>query len=842
MRGLLYGVSVVALVAGSAQAQTREDRPHEGRAQVAAARAAPSGVLVSEVIVVAPTPLEGPAMDPRAIPAPVQIATDAQIERSHALDLTAYLTRALAGVYVNDVQNNPLQPDINYRGYTASPLLGTPQGLSLYMDGVRLNQPFGDVVSWDLVPRAAIRSVTLMPGSNPLFGLNTLGGALSIRTKDGLSAPGSALQLGYGSYDRWQAQAEIGGSAANGLNWYFTGNRFEDRGWREASPSAATQLFGKLGWNDDQTNAALTASLADTDLTGNGLQEQRFLARDYASIYTKPDNTRNRAGLVNFTLSRQLDDHLRFSGNAYMRAIRTRTLNGDINDDSLTESVYQPNAAERAALAAAGYSGFPTSGENAANTPFPSWRCIANILLNTEPNEKCNALLNRTRSNQSEAGVAGQLTWDAPLGGRANQLTVGAAFEASRAHFIQTSQFGYLTSDRGVATVAGPGAFADGTQDSEGAFDARVDLTGRTHVGSLYATDTLSLAPDLQLTVSARYDASQVRNRDAITPSGSGSLTGAHRYSRLNPAVGMTWNPSEAFRAYAAYNEGSRAPSAIEIGCSDPANPCRLPNALAGDPPLKQVVTHTVEAGIRGRVGRFAWRASAFRAENDDDIMFVADDVSGFGYFKNFGKTRRQGFELGLDAQAGPIEAGASYTYLDATYQSAEIVGGAGNSANDVGPGFDGVIAVRPGNRIPLVPEHVFKANARWNATGRFSLDADVEALSGVYARGNENNAHQPDGDFYLGSGKTKSYAVVNLGGEFRPTDRVKLFLQVNNLFDRKYATAAQLGATGFNASGAFIARPFSGPVIDGERPTLGATFYAPGAPRLVWSGVKLSF
>ena len=84
------------------------------------------------------------------------------------------------------MQGNPFQPDVNYRGYTASPLLGTPQGLSVYMDGVRLNQPFGDVVSWDLIPRLAIcHRSPLMPGSNPLFGLNTLGGALAMQTKDG---------------------------------------------------------------------------------------------------------------------------------------------------------------------------------------------------------------------------------------------------------------------------------------------------------------------------------------------------------------------------------------------------------------------------------------------------------------------------------------------------------------------------------------------------------------------------------------------------------------------------------------------------------------------------------
>ena len=83
----------------------------------------------------------------------MQTAGSADIEASGALDLSDFLNRRFNGVFVNEMQGNPFQPDLNYRGYTASPLLGTPQGLSIYMDGVRLNQPFGDVVSWDLIPR-----------------------------------------------------------------------------------------------------------------------------------------------------------------------------------------------------------------------------------------------------------------------------------------------------------------------------------------------------------------------------------------------------------------------------------------------------------------------------------------------------------------------------------------------------------------------------------------------------------------------------------------------------------------------------------------------------------------
>jgi outer membrane receptor protein involved in Fe transport len=799
---------------------------------------------VPTVVVIGTMPLPGHELDQSRIAAPVQTATELEIDRSHAVDLTAYMDRMLGSVYVNDMQNNPLQPDINYRGYTASPLLGTPQGLSVYMDGVRLNQPFGDVVSWDLIPRVAISSLTLIPGSNPLFGLNTLGGALSVRTKDGFSDPGSSVQLGYGSDNRVQLELETGDHAASGLYWYVAGDRLEDDGWRVDSPTAATQLLGKLGWRDSATDISLTASYADTDLTGNGLQEQRFLARDYDSVYTKPDDTQNQSSLFNLTVRHAFNERLSFSGNVYHRDIKTSTLNGDINDGSLGEDVYQPTPAEQAALAAAGYTGYPTSGENASNTPFPYWRCIANVLLNTEPNEKCDGLYNRTHTSQSETGVSGQLTWSTDRGKRRNQFTVGAAYVESHADFTQSSQFGYLTPDRGIATVEGPGAFADGSQNSENAFDARVDLVGQTHTSSVFASDSVGLTTELTLTVSGRYDRTDTVNSDAITPTGAGSLSGEHTYSRFNPALGLTFSPSAAFGAYLGYNEGSRTPSSIELGCADPENPCRLPNSMAGDPPLDQVVTKTLEAGVRGRHGdKLSWNAGVFRANNHDDILFVADEQDGFGYFKNFGETRRQGVELAINCRAGKFDFGASYTWLDATYRSDEILIGAGNSSNDAAaPGFDGNIEVHPGDHIPLTPRNLLKAYAQWQVATRFSVNMDVMYVDGSYARGNENNAHEPDGVYYLGPGKTPAYAVVNLGADFRPAQRVLVFAQVDNLFDERYYTGSLLAATGFTDGGAFSSRPFAGPVIDGERPLLHATFYAPGAPRSLWIGVNYSF
>lgn len=806
-----------------------------------AASVATSGDLPS-VIITGSMPLPTIEQPRAALAAPVQTASAQQIARSGALDLSAFLRRNLGSVVVNEVQNNPFQPDVSYRGYTASPLLGTPQGLSVYLDGMRLNQPFGDVVSWDLIPRMAIDSLTLMPGSNPLFGLNTLGGALAIQTKDGRSSPGTAIEARLGSDKRRAVEVEHGGSNAQGWHWYVTGNRFKEAGWRDDSPSDVRQLFGKLGWSDARTDIAATVAHADNALTGNGLQEQRMLARDYRSVYTKPDLTQNRSTLLNLTGKHRASEALLLSGNVYYRKIDTHTFNGDLNDESLDQSVYQPGAAERAALAAAGYTGFPASGANASNTPFPKWRCIGNVLLGDEPAEKCNGMINRSRTQQENYGFSGQLTLLADMASMRHAVTAGAAMDSSHATFRQSSQFGYLNPDRGITPVD---FFADGTQiDDDGTpVDNRVDLHGRMRTWSVYASDSMAFNQDLTLTVSGRYNRSTVRNRDAITPGGgSGSLDGDHRFSRFNPAIGLAYAPAAGIGAYVGYNEGSRTPTAIELGCADPENPCRLPNAMAGDPPLKQVVTKTWEAGLRGKVASVAsWSAGVFRAENHDDILFVADNQAGFGYFKNFGKTRHQGVELALDGKAGALDFGVNYTWLQATYQSRETVNGSANSSSDAdAPGLEGNILITPGKRIPLTPSHILKAHVEVQGGRDWTVGLAMTAVSSAYARGNENNRHQAGGPAYLGAGKSGGYAVFELNGTYQLTRQLGVFAQVNNLFDRKYATAAQLGATGFDANGNFAARPL--PAVGGEYPMVNATFYAAGAPRSVNAGLRYVF
>lgn len=800
------------------------------------------------VEVVSPGPLPGLAVSKDEVPANVQTATAADLERRHALDLSDYLGRALGSVTINALQGNPFQPDVNFRGFTASPLLGTPQGLSVYLDGVRLNQPFGDVVSWDLIPRSAIASIALMPGSNPLFGLNTLGGALSVQTKDGLKNPGTSVQATAGSQRRAALEFESGGSDDGGRDWFVTGQRLHERGWRPASASDVNQLFGKFGARAGDGRVSLSAALADNDLGGNGLQEQQALQRDWRSNYTLPDQTRNRAVFLNLAATQSLGDTLALSGNVYYRRIRTQTLNGDLNDDSLGAPVYQPDAAELAALAQAGYTGVPTAGADATNTPFPRWRCIANALLNDAPNQLCNGLVNRTSTTQHNLGAAVQLEATGAWAGHEHRALVGAALDASRVRFAQGTQFGYLNPDRTIAPVVGPGAYADGTQGSGNGFDARVDLASRSRTISVFASDTVAFGTRTHLTVSGRYNRHRVDNADAVTPGGGpGSLDGRYTFAHFNPAIGLTFASNPALTWYAGVSRGSRAPSAIELGCADPASPCKLPNSFAGDPPLRQVVTTSVEAGARGTVnGWLGWNAGLFRADNRDDLLFVADNTSGFGYFRNFGRTRRQGLELGLGARpAAHWRVDASLTLLDATYRSAEVIDGSSNSSNDAAvagfPGTEGRIHICPGDRIPLLPRRVLKLHTDIDLASTWSVGAGLIASSGANARGNENGQHVPDGTVYTGPGRSAGYAVLNMNLDYTPSPRLTLFVQVSNLLDRRYSTGAQLGANGFDANGHYAARAL--PVdANGDYPVRRATFLAPGAPRAVWVGVRYRF
>ena len=675
-------------------------------------------IQTDTVEIVGTSPLAGVGVPRLHVPANVQSISGAQLDERESLNLPEAMLRQLPSVNLNEIQGNPFQADLNYRGFTASPLLGTAQGLSVYLDGVRINEPFGDTVNWDLLPHSAIAGMDLIPGSNPVFGLNTLGGALAIRTRSGFSHPGSKLELSAGSFGRRNVEIEHGGSKDT-LGWYLAADVFSEDGWRDYSKSEAKQFFGKLSHKSAAGEADLTLSRAVTKMTGNGLLPLSMFNARRDQVFTHPDQTRN--DLTQLALSGRLwlSDTQSLSGNVYHRRSTTRTLNGDAND---------------------GFEGGAFDGvsnqESGAN--------------------------NRTRTRQQGSGVSAQ--WN--LDSAPHQLTLGGSFDQARMNFQQTQQLGILDATRGISDPA-----AEREENR---------LRGTTQTASLFATDTYALLPNLHLTGSARYNMSHVTTFDELKRVAP-NLDGDHHYKKLNPAFGLSWQIVPALNAYAGFSQGNRIPTPIELGCADRANPCTLPNSMAADPYLKQVVTRTLEAGLRGKlVGDIGWQAGVFRSESSDDIIFVGTSTSA-GYFTNFGKTRRQGLEMGLNGQLRRVDWFANYSYLQATYQSAACLLAENNSSRGTAPectaaGQDDEIAVRKGDRMPGQPTHSLKLGLSWRTTDWLRLGADVQAFSGQYVRGNENNQHQ-SGTFtdalgntrtFDGPGKTPGYAILNLNGEAR--------------------------------------------------------------------------
>jgi outer membrane receptor protein involved in Fe transport len=735
------------------------------------------------------------------------------MQEQGSLTIADYMNNNLTGVSINETQNNPYQPDILFRGFTASPLLGTPQGLSVFQDGVRINEPFGDAVNWDLIPMNAIAGMNLMPGSNPVFGLNTLGGALSITTKNGRTHQGGGIETSYGSWDRKTAAGEFGGVSKDGsVDYFIAGNYFDEDGWRDASPSKVKQIFSKLGWQNETSRLELSYTGADNNMIGNGLVQEELIA-DFGrkAINTSPDQTENTLSFFNLNGSHFINEATQLTANTYYRKSKRNTLNGDVNDDFNEDGDFDPDNDNLAA--------------------YLDEECDDD----GEFTEGCSGALNRSSTKQKGYGFNAQLAFNQPILNKQNQFIVGGGYDESKVKFAQSTEMGLLNTARGV----------DGIGEFD--LDARVNMQGKTKTYGLFATDTLSLNNYVHLTVSGRYNHTNVNNLDNIRPLGSylggnlnadQSLTGNHSFERFNPAVGLSFTPTKDLTVYGAYNEGMRAPTSMELGCANRLVPCKLPNAMAGDPPLEKVVAKTFEAGMRGNLSQdVKWSAALYRTENHNDIQFISTTatVANMGYFDNVGKTRRQGLDAALAGSVGKLSWNAGYSYLKATYQSVDPDVkwmAEGNSEADE----DGLIQVNKGDRLANLPSHAFKLRMQYAMTPNWTVGTNVNAFSDVYVRGNENNAHQPnyepDDDQYVQSnGKVAGYTVVNLDTRYKLSNSGwQLFAKVNNIFDKKYATGGMLGENWIGSNG-----QFSG---DDEPSKL----LMLGAPRAAWVGMRYDF
>jgi outer membrane receptor protein involved in Fe transport len=695
------------------------------------------------VEVVGATPLGGD-LDTDRIAGNVQTASAAELREQGALDLADFMKRSMGSVFVNDVQSNPLQPDVQYRGFVGSPLLGLPQGLAVYQDGVRINEPFGDTVSWALIPESAIESMTLVPGSNPLFGLNTLGGAIAVRTKDGFADDSTRAELTAGSFGRVGVQAETGGAFSDDLGYFVTASVLDEDGWRDYSPTDAQQIFAKLTSLGERSRVDVSLTRVDTDLVGNGAAPEDLLDLDREAIFTWPDHTWNTLTMLGVSGDQTVSPNITLRGNLYVRASDIDTLNGD--DSDFEEC--------------AGTPGFICEEEDNGEEIVLD----ENGLPIAAAGDLVGATVNRTAAEQDGAGFGLQADFAGDVGGRENRLTVGVSLDEADVEFGASSELGALDATR---QAVGGGVFVG---------DAFTGLETSTSTTGVYFSNIFAFGERTAVTVSGRYNRTHIVLKDLLED----DLDGDHTFQRFNPAVGLTVG-TDAFAFYAGYSEANRAPSPVELTCADEDDPCRLPNAFVADPPLEQVVAKTFEAGVRGDWDGGGWHAGVFRTTNDDDILFIsAGALTNEGFFDNVGETRRDGLEANLSGSAGErLTWSLDYTYLAATFREDFAV----MSPNHP-EAVDGEILVESGDRLPLIPEQLLKAGVRFAASDKLTFGADVLASSGAHFRGDEGNLlDELDG-----------YSVVGVRAEYRLGRRASVFASIDNLLDEEYETFGLFG------------------------------------------------
>jgi outer membrane receptor protein involved in Fe transport len=787
--------TAVALALLAAAASAEQSAPP---AQPALPELAMGPVLALRSIdVVGVAPLPGLGIDRNLLPYAVQTASSRDMRPSAGENLSEFMARTLTGVGINEISGSPFQNDVTFRGFRASPVLGSAQGISVYLDGVRVNEPFGDVVNWDMVPEAAIGSVLLAPGSNPLYGLNSLGGALALNSKSGKTHPGLDVSLSDASNGQWRTDLAYGYSGDQPWHAFLAATLFNDRGWREHSNGRLGNVYLKLGGASGDNEWSLALLGGSSSLVGNGLlpsyrsdaNGQGLYETNRRAIYTYADETRNRLHQAVFSVVRDLGEAGELAANAYVRNSRRDTVNGDLGE------AYGDYVADCGA-------GFLADG-SAANPDTCGYDRNAAALLHP-------ASFNTTSTRQNSQGASVNLSRDVA----AHKLLAGLTFDRSSVSFAQFAQDAFFTPDRGV--LADPAAGREATSS----------VAGSARTVGLYGSDTWSVTNDTHVTVSARYNRARVAN--TLVNAGTAQAPEAFNYQKLNPAIGVAHDAGGGLSLLANWSQSTRVPTVIELGCADPALPCRLPVGLQSDPYLKQVVSRTIEAGGRWQAGRHTSATlSVYRTVNQDDILFRSAGTTQQGYFSNFKRTLHQGADLSASSQWGDLTARLSYSYLHAVYDAdGTLFTGARN------------VQVAAGTRIAGLPRHTLKLGMDWRATPALTLGAELVARSDLLTQGNEDGLiadTQADQAPQAADLRVHGYALLGLHMNYHPTQRWELYARINNVTNRRYESFGAVAQEMF-PNGRLL-QP-----LDGAVQAAPVRFVAPGAPRSVAAGLRYHF
>jgi len=795
------------------------------------------------------SPLAGSEVPIGKYPAAVGRASSEDISKFHEASIPEVLQNTVPGVVLSDAQGNAYQRSLQYRGFDSSPLNGQAQGLAVYQNGVRINESFGDIVNWDFLPDNAVAGISIL-GANPVYGLNAIGGAIGITMRDGFNFQGLELDSRLGSFGHKEGQLAVG---ARSGNWgiFGAGQIIDDEGFRDFSPADIRRFYGDIGVKGDGAEFHLNLTQANNFVGVTAAAPEQLLDMDWSNTFTSPQTTDNQMTMLSLNGSVKATDTLTFSGVAYHRWFKQKHADGNIAEAGPCDDDVEVNGAE--APAGKRYLCWEDDDEAVLNQHGdPLLTGPGNFedggsfdYSNFSGSTTDLGSIDRTSQDARSWGFSGQAVERTPLFGFANQFLVGGSYDHGEVKYGANSELGYFLPKFVVSSFDDPVYMTEPDDVNPRALTTKNDYVG------IYVSNTTDVTKDLSVTLGGRWNYARIALKNNGFEPGldddgdplEDKLTGTHEYYRFNPMAGATYRLLPGLTLYGSYSEANRAPTAAELACADPEDPCIIESFLTADPPLKQVVSHTFELGLRGNLaswdngGRLQWTAGLFRTENSDDIITVASTSNGRGYFKNAGDTLRQGVELGLVYQERWWQAYANYSYVDATFRTANIMASPDNpSADDdicdLGPGADddeaACVSVRSGDRLPGVPRHRFKAGLDVWVTPKWTVGGDVVAVSNQYFFGDEGNDEAP----------LSGYARVDVRTAYNITENVQIYGMIDNLFDSRYGLFGNF----FNSEAAENAANAGG--LDGEalfddRPNRTIT---PAPPIAAYGGIKVRY
>jgi outer membrane receptor protein involved in Fe transport len=718
----------------------------------AAGGGGPPVVELPTINIYSTTPLSGTGIDVTKAPAAVTTIPARAVERERSPSVVRSLEQQTPSVSLHNVTGNDLQPDVSFRGFDASPIDGTPQGLAVYQDGMRVNEAFGDTVHWDFIPPEAVKSMEVI-SNNPAFGLNALGGAVAVQMKNGFNYQGTTLDLMGGSYGRAQGSLQWG-KQIGPWGAYIEVDGAHDDGYRKFGGSDLRRIYGDIGYKAEQAEFHISAGGASNLFGAAGTTPFELLQANWSNVYTTPQSNLSQLGYVNANANVNVTPTWSIQANAHVRSFYQRTVDGN------------PTNAQSCDPTQGGADGFLCY--NDAVTP------AFNTSGNQIPDFSNGGLLgeiDRTFTQSTTVGASLQATSTEKLFNHDNHFVIGASFDYSVTHFGANAELGLINPDY---TVSGADIFLG--QSGSPTTIGPVSLRATNAYTGLYALDAFDVTDKFTVIAGGRFNVANIQLQDQIGT----SLNGNENYMRFNPVIGATYKITPQVSAYAGYSESNRAPVPLELGCADPMNPCIIGSFLISDPKLQQVVARTVEAGLRGshdlgEESRVSWKLGGFYTRTSNEILNVPDPlITGYGYFQNVGGTRRAGIEAHVDYRNDKLTLAANYAFIDAIFLNSFQLG-----SNSPFAHTNGNIQVSPGDKIPMIPQHRFKFSADYKVTPEFTIGGDVNVTGSQHFAGDESNQFP----------QLPAYWFADISASYQLTKNIQLYAKVENVTDNRFYT-----------------------------------------------------